>query len=393
MILTNKQEQGLKIAIDRYKNGEKYTVIAGFAGTGKSTLVRFIVEALSDSIKSKVCYATFTGKAAKVLQKKGNRPIRTLHKLLYYSNMNPDGTYSRRPVSSIEYKVIIVDEVSMVPKSMIDLLLSYNVHVIFLGDPGQLPAIKKNDDNGLLAKPHIFLDEIMRQAMDSEIIRLTMNIREGKRISPMHGKEVIVINKNELNTGMMIWADQVLCATNKTKNSINAQMRMLSGMNSLEPQDEDKIICCKNDWDTISIDENDEPLTNGTVGFIKNSFQTFCKFPSFVGGIQVPILQCDFVTDEGSIFKNLNIDYNMIKTGEPSLDSKIIYKLSHSKQYFPLIPKEFNYGYAITVHKAQGSEWDKVLVIEENFPFKQEHVQWLYTACTRASDKLVLVLK
>ena len=57
-----------------------------------------------------------------------------------------------------------------------------------------------------------------------------------------------------------------------------------------------------------------------------------------------------------------------------------------------LVPKEFTYAYAITTHKAQGSEWSKVLVMEESFPFdKQEHARWLYTACTRAAEKLVLV--
>ena len=56
------------------------------------------------------------------------------------------------------------------------------------------------------------------------------------------------------------------------------------------------------------------------------------------------------------------------------------------------MPREFEYGYAITCHKAQGSEWDKVLVIEENFPWnKEEHIRWLYTAATRSSEKLVIV--
>ena len=71
MLLTKKQEEGLKIILERHKNNEKYTVISGYAGTGKSTLVKFAIDALNVE-KSKVAYATFTGKAAEVLRKKGN---------------------------------------------------------------------------------------------------------------------------------------------------------------------------------------------------------------------------------------------------------------------------------------------------------------------------------
>ena len=80
MELTNAQQKGLEIAVNRHRNMEKYTVIAGYAGTGKSTLVKFIIEAL-DVQKERVCYATFTGKAAEVLRKKGNENACTLHRL------------------------------------------------------------------------------------------------------------------------------------------------------------------------------------------------------------------------------------------------------------------------------------------------------------------------
>ena len=82
MILTKKQEEGLKIAVERYLNDEKYTVISGYAGSGKTTLVRFIIEAL-DVNEDEVCYCAFTGKATEVLRKKGNKNTCTLHKLLY----------------------------------------------------------------------------------------------------------------------------------------------------------------------------------------------------------------------------------------------------------------------------------------------------------------------
>lgn len=390
MILTTKQEEGLKTAVQRYKNGEKYTVISGYAGTGKSTLVRFIIEALNVP-EENVCFATFTGKAAQVLLKKGNKNVRTLHKLLYKSFPKPDGTFVRIPVDEIPYRIVVVDEVSMAPKTLMSLLANYDVHIICLGDPFQLPPIDKKEDNHLLDNPHVFLDEIMRQAQESEIIRLTMDIRAGKPISPMHGDEVIIVKKDELNTGMLEWADQVLCATNATRVSLNTQMRQLAGMGNMKPQDGDKLICLMNYWDIFS--DNEDPLINGTIGWIKNSFTTYVQLPYWADNKQIPVLMCDFLTDGGSVFTGVDIDRNMIITGESSMDWKTSYRLAKNPKTKHLIPMEFTYGYAITCHKAQGSEWEKVLVVEENFPYKEEHARWLYTAATRASEKLLIRMK
>lgn len=388
MELTKKQEQGLKIAIERYKNNEKYTCIAGYAGSGKSTLVKFIVAALNIS-EDDVCYATFTGKAAQVLLKKGNKNVSTLHKLLYKSIPKPNGGFIRIPVPDVPYKVVIVDEVSMAPKTLMDLLFRYNTYVICLGDPFQLPPIDKKEDNHLLDHPHIFLDEIMRQAMDSEIIRLSMDIRNGNPIEYSNGNEVIIVPKASLNTGMMQWADQILCATNNTRVALNNQMRDLLGRGDA-PEDGDKVICLKNYWGCIA--ENEDPLVNGTIGYIKNSFSSFVLLPKFLGGNRLDILQADFISDSGAEFSSLDMDKKMILTGQKCCDWKTEYKVNKNPKTAGIIPKEFTYGYAITTHKAQGSEWEKVLVIEETFPFdKTEHARWLYTAVTRASEKVVLV--
>lgn len=136
MILTNRQEEGLKEIVARYNNREKYTVVSGYAqvGTGKSTLVKTAIEALNVS-PEKVAYATLTGKAAEVLRKKGNKGAITLHKLLYDHRPRKSGGFYRTEKQSIPYKIVVVDEVSMVPKSIIELLLKHNAYVIFLGDP------------------------------------------------------------------------------------------------------------------------------------------------------------------------------------------------------------------------------------------------------------------
>lgn len=388
MELTNKQEQGLKIAIQRYRDGEKYTVISGYAGTGKSTLVKFIISAL-DIDEDDVCYAAFTGKAAQVLLKKGNPNVRTLHKLLYKHIPKRDGGFIKVPYPSIDFKIVIVDEVSMAPASLMSLLFSHNVHVICLGDPFQLPPIDKTEDNHLLDHPHIFLDEIMRQEAESEIIRLSMAIRNFELFPNQIGKEVQVLRRGELNTGMLTWADQILVGTNKTRVAINNEMRALLGRGE-NPEDGDKIICLRNYWDTFSNEEN--PLVNGTIGYIQNSFNTFRVFPKYLYPNQIFILQGNFISDSGDTYEGLEMDKHMILTGEQCVDWKTAAKIRSSKKYRDALPMEFTYGYAITTHKAQGSEWDKVLIIEERFPFDNiEHARWLYTAVTRSAQKLVLL--
>ena len=395
MELNEKQKNGLTLALQRYKNKEKYTVIAGYAGAGKSTLVRFIIEELKTyGVKeTDVCFACFTGKAAQVLLKKGNKNVITLHKLLYKSIPKESGGFVRIPNPSIPYKIVVVDEVSMAPKTLMDLLFKHNVYVICLGDPFQLPPVDKKEDNHLLDAPHIFLDEIMRQAQESEIIQLSMAIRENRPIEVFQGKEVQILNKEELNTGMLTWADQILVATNATRVSINTQMRKLLNFGE-KPQDGDKIICLRNYWDCFS--DNEEPLVNGTIGILKNSFLTKRYLPSIVkstdGLSHIDLIVGDFISDSGMYFHSLEMDKKMIDTGEFSLDWKTVYQLNRNPRTRDIPPLEFTYGYAITCHKAQGSEWDKVLVIEEKFPFdKIEHARWLYTAVTRSSEKLVLV--
>ena len=389
VVLTKKQSIGLDIAVKRYNQGEKYTVISGYAGTGKSTLVKFIVQALPVDPED-VVYATFTGKAAQVLLSKGNENAMTLHRLLYESIPRADGTFYRRKRQILGYSVVIVDEVSMAPKDMMELLFShYGVYVICLGDPFQLPPIDKNADNHLLDNPHVFLDEVMRQALDSDIIKLTMDIRNQKPIQNFKGKDVQVLDKSKLTTGMLLWADQIISGTNKTRTSVNNQMRDLLGRGK-DPEDGDKVICLRNYWDCWAI--NGDYLVNGTLGFLDNTYSTFNVLPPWYGGDTIPIIQANFISDSNADYGSLQMDKKEILTGEKSLDRKLEFRLSRSKKFCSLIPMDFTYGYCITCHKAQGSQWNKVLVIEEKFPFdKEEHARWLYTAATRAIDKLVIV--
>lgn len=361
-------------------------------GTGKSTLVKFIIAALGVDT-SEVAYACFTGKAAEVLRHKGNENAMTLHRLLYDSFPKSGGGFYRKPKDIIDYQIVVVDEISMAPKSMIEMLLKHNVYVIMLGDPMQLPVIDKNETHDYLDHPHIFLDEVMRQAAESEIIQMTMKIRAGEDIQPFKGNEVIVIPENELLEGHLRWADQIITATNAKKDAINAKMRELLGYEGIV-QDGERVICTRNYWEDF--DENGEGvLVNGLTGTIHNPFTSFRRVPGYIKVAKhtLPTVCGSFTPDYGATFNHVEMDKNIFEEGKPCVDWKDSFTLNRMKfKIGDVIPREFAYAYAISCHKAQGSEYDKVLVLEEGFPYsKAEHARWLYTACTRASKKLVLV--
>lgn len=375
------------MAVSRYSIGEAYTCIAGYAGTGKSTLVKFIVTAL-DLEPHQVAYISYTGKAAQVLKEKGCPNAMTAHKLLYKTRRNRDGSFTHIPRTDVGaiYNLIVVDEVSMLPANMWDLLLSHKVHIIAMGDPGQLPPIGASHD--ILDHPHVFLDEIMRQAAESEIIQLSADIRAGKNIKPYKGTEINVIKPKDMIDGMYEWADQIICGKNDTRRAINDYYRQMkweedeSGL--LLPKDGDKLICLHNDWDMIT--ENGTVLVNGLIGE--------CSNVKFDEGFYGKTCNIDFTPDgyipdslEDMGFSSLEIDYKLITEGEPTITKENFRKFP---RYFKL--QAFDYGYAITCHKSQGSEYKKVLVIEEMLK-STDHKRWLYTAVTRASEKLTLVLK
>ena len=313
----------------------------------------------------------------------------TAHRLLYQSYPRKDGTFYHKPKRPLEYnyKLIVVDEISMLPKELWELLLSHNIHVIALGDPGQLPPI--GEDNGVLAKPHVFLDEIVRQAQESEIIRLTMDIRECKPLQLFKGNEVQIIDKKDLVSGMYTWADQVLVAKNETRRNTNQLIRnYLYGIgDDTTPINGDKVICLKNDWDNVN--EAGNIMVNGTLGYLHN-----IRYNNNHPWLH-PELTVDFLPEEcldyfneapvDLFFRDLSIDNKLLTIGEPTVNKNNFMR-------FPKVfkPKEFDYGYCITCHKAQGSEYNKVLVFEE-FLKGGDHARWLYTAATRAKEKLVIV--
>lgn len=232
----------------------------------------------------------------------------TAHKLLYYSKRMPSGRFIFSPRKTLEnnYSLIVVDEISMLPRDLWDLLLTHKKHIIALGDPFQLPAIDKKTDNHILDNPHIFLDEIMRQAQESEIIRLTMDIRNFKAPSYFKGQEVQVLNSGDIVDGIFPWADQIICATNKKRLEINNFMRQAAGRGN-DPEPGDKIICCRNCWDILDLNQ-ENALVNGTIGTLGEFTKDFQKYPIY-NFPDVPVLKSQILTNDDGEFNNVILDY------------------------------------------------------------------------------------
>ena len=227
----------------------------------------------------------------------------------------------------------------------------------------------------------------MRQAEDSEIIRLSADIRAGKKLYPYHGESINIVPSSDFSDGMLSWADQVICGKNITRFTLNDYMRAnIWGEEYINgPIVGDKIICLKNNWNKIT--QAGEALVNGTIG----TLTSLNKMPNpFLGTRAIISFAPEEYDDHDLIdteFHDLLIDWKLITTHEPTLNKT-------NFMTFPkfLRPEQFDYGYCITAHKSQGSEYSKVLVIEEILK-ATEHSRWLYTAVTRAADKLTLVLK
>ena len=394
MILTAKQQEGLEIALKRYNEGKPYTCISGYAGSGKSTLIKFIVATLGVQ-EDYVAYCAYTGKAANVLKQKGCQTATTAHKLLYYTKQLPSGKFVYREKPYLENcGLIVVDEVSMLPKKMWEQLLKHHIYILATGDPFQLPPIDPDTDNHVLDNPHVFLDEIMRQALDSEIIRLSMHIREGNPLTtfPCENQQVQIFREKDLITGMYDWADQIICATNNKRIEINNTIRALKGY-PIEPQIGEKVISLHNHWDTVT--NEGSPITNGTIGTVQDYSMRNYLYPYYITNRAVDFMMTQILTEDNELAYCIPIDYSLLTGGNKQLSSReeyLIRKTLRTANPLPEPPFEFAYAYAITCHKSQGSQWDNILLFEEAFPFSPEdHARWLYTGITRAAKKLVII--
>ena len=374
MKFSPQQDDALKAVARWLEDGDTPLFrLFGYAGTGKTTLARHFAENIDGAVQ----FAAFTGKAAQVLRSKGAKSARTLHSLIYRprgeetvedevagtSRVSPTFSLNRQsPVAKA--KLVVVDECSMVDEALGRDLLSFGTPVLVLGDPGQLPPIS---GGGFFteAEPDFLLTEIHRQARDNPIIELALHVREGKEL--MHGDwgRAKIISKREVETERVLAADQVLVGTNRTRRRYNARLRELKGFEGPLPMSGDKLVCLRND--------PAKGLLNGSLWQVMTASRETVK-----PGINLIVKPDDDDIDQGAA------KIRLLKAAFEEPDADVPWA---TKKRFD----DFDYGYALTVHKAQGSQWNDVMLFDESFAFRDTRERWLYTAITRAAETLTIV--
>lgn len=335
-----------------FKGPDQTYALAGYAGTGKSTLAKMIAAECGKTV-----YLAYTGKAANVLREKGCEHVSTIHSAIYdFVGEDEEGNPVFDQGADVDLHkadLVIVDEFSMLPEDIVqDLEATGAKKILYLGDPFQLPPV-----NGECPiKPDFFLEEIHRQALDSPILRAATKVRQGESLVMGDDGDFKYLPKNKTDRALYLGADQVICGHNMTRNSYNKTFRKFLGFEGDMPRAGEKLICLKN---------------NKKVGVFNGMIDTAVSDArAGVGAI--------YHLDIGP-FRSLTVWNGDVK-GEKAPPG------------LPYPWNRFDYGYVITAHKSQGSEFNNVLILDEPVgSTDEERRRWRYTAITRSAKNCVLV--
>lgn len=429
MELSADQQKARKLIVDwAHSVGDPTFYLGGYAGTGKTTTAKHVINDLRAMSLNTAVMAP-TGKAAEVLRHKG-LPATTIHKAIYspvhsesskaaelaeriknieeilaHNNLeeavdicqsnNVDELFKEKEHLVREYNilihkqeenrrfelsseldlhaidVIVIDEASMVGQQMYDDLVSLGKRILFIGDPGQLPPVDKygNETEPPCGDPTYVLTQIHRQAENNPLIRMATEVRLNGNLPFGYWGDSCHIPWKEYNSDMLLSHDQIIVAKHRTRQQINIRCRQkLDRQKSVFPVKGDKLICLKNNYDL--------DLCNGSICYANSPFQVESR-------------------DHGSIDVIKDVDKLHIRDVDVYFGPFMEYTAqSYQKLSFNQRRNfnEFDFGYAITCHKSQGSEWPSVLVIDDGIGFmKDKAPNWMYTAITRAKDRVTIV--
>jgi exodeoxyribonuclease V len=370
----------------------------GYAGTGKTTLAKHF----ASNVEGLVLFCAYTGKATQVLSKKGCPNTQTIHSLIYnpktkskakieeleqlIAKLLPDNIKRRkelerelerekknlsRPAFALNNEspirnaaLVVVDECSMVDARVGEDLLSFGKKILVLGDPAQLPPVASAGGFFTSHKPDFMLTEIHRQAAESPIIHLATKVRLGETLSLGDYGTSKIISKEQLVPGQLggylLDSEQVICGKNKTRQALNTKMRSLLGRPP-ECSPGEKVICLRNN--------KDMGLLNGAIWTVED-------------------------------YMKIETDMAAVKLRDPDDTKSVVETITHTHYFegredqLSYWEKEeadqFDYGYAITTHKAQGSQWKNICVFDESHVFREHQNHWLYTAITRAEESIII---
>jgi len=345
---------------------------------------------------------TPTGKAADVLRKKGILEACTIHSAIYspispmaqriadlremllhkaYNSdseqqmleeelgelvaKGPSFTASGSQFLS-EMRLLICDEFSMVGTELYNDIIAQNIPLLAVGDPGQLPPVK---DSKPPFKPDFVLDKIHRQAAGNPIIELAHHARHNGGDVPFGDfGESRVIGEADYDRTMLTSHDQIICFTHVTRRAVNKRVRLVLGHSEQKyPVSGEKLVCKKNDPEL--------KIWNGGMYYAAST----ANFRA--GMLDIDINNGLGILEHVPIYPLPFEEYHRVIRDHD--------KLSYDERRGIA---EFDFGYVITCHAAQGSEWDSVLVIDETHKMcgDQQKAEWMYTAITRAAKRVTI---
>ena len=320
--------------------------------------------------------AAYTGKAASVLRKKGIPDAQTIHSLIYLPVVDEESGELRFVVSedspAADADLIVLDECSMVNAEIAKDLRAFGKKILVMGDPGQLPPI--NGEGAFTNRePDVFLREIHRQAADSPIIELATLARQGKPMPIGYDKAGVRVLALTKDTQPLIYREetQPICGLNRVRWAYNVRIRKMRGFEGDIPQIGERVICCRNN--------SKEGLFNGGMGALKKITARHKQMAAtFRMDVEMEDLEATcvgLIVDPYLFRRNFTngvAEKLVLPKGTPRLD-------------------EFDFSYALTCHKAQGSQFPDVTVIDDSESFRENSARWLYTAATRAESGLTVL--
>ncbi len=429
------------------KNDEEIFVLKGYAGTGKTTVISTIVNNLAD-INMKAVLLAPTGRAAKVIASYSNKPAFTIHKRIYFPKKGKSGGVSfTTQANKFKNTIFIVDEASMISDvaadsklyengSLLDDLIFYiyngqNCKMILLGDTAQLPPVQMEVspalDTDSLALHYdktvlsIELDEVMRQEEKSGILYNATQLRELLKETFLTDiqfkvkgfKDIVRLTdgydiQDAIQSAYSNYSIEDTCfivRSNKRANQYNQQIRTRILDKDSELSVGDYLMVVKNNY--FWLKETDEAgfIANGDIVEVLEIFK-FVELYGFkfakvkIRMVDYPnqkpfetIVLLDTITSESpsltyeesnALYQEVMKDYE----GEPQYRKFLKVK---NNEYFNALQVKFSY--AITCHKSQGGQWNTVFIEQPYLPdgITVDYVRWLYTAVTRAKDKLYLI--
>lgn len=375
MKLSNQQTEA-KDLIMKWLNSEgagPTFALSGYAGTGKTTLARIIADEVG---QDNTVFCAYTGKAASILHEKGCQNSGTIHSYLYkLDGKNQDGSpiFKRVPKDESAFyhaRLVVCDEYSMLPNEILDDIISTSRKILFLGDPFQLPPVRGENK----IKADYMLTDVQRQALESPIIRYATKVRQNESFSYLNEAGFIYTPKSKVDKQTYFDVDQTIVGRNKTRVQWNEIFRKRT-------YDEHFFEFDEYDFKDGGKKEDAMPFPEAKLICLKNN-KTYGIYNGQIGyslEVRQKKRNLDFLCNE-SVYPMLPFANDAWQVEKPDIWG---------------VKKEtcvFDYGYAITCHKAQGSEFNSVIINNECFGDTDElKRRWTYTAITRAINSCILM--